>query len=196
MKAFGIIERGVKVGLQTTWSLGKIIFPVTLVVGILQYTVIIEWLMNLVKRRFHVLGNVLNLYAAIGAMQTLDMTVKQVFIIAIMLSFSHALLVKSSIAAKVGVNICVIAAVRIFLASISGWIIHILWQGGSEQASYGIMQFSNEEISGWLSIALHAIQQVSTGILQLAIIVIPLMIGIQWLDVFLHWISPFTRMLA
>ena len=36
-----------------------------------------------------VLGNFLNLYAAIGAILTLDLTVKEVFIIAVMLSFSH-----------------------------------------------------------------------------------------------------------
>lgn len=214
MKSSGIIKRGAKVGLQTTWSLGKIIFPVTLVVGILQHTVVIEWLMKLVKPLMSlfglpgeaaiplVLGNVLNLYAAIGAMLTLDMTVKQVFIIAIMLSFSHALLVESSIAAKVGVNIWVIAAIRIFLASISGWLIHILWQGGSEPAGYGLVEFSHEEVSGWFSITLHAIQQASIGIIQLAMIVIPLMIGIQWLkekkwlDVFSRKMSPFTRLLG
>lgn len=214
MNTLGTLKRGLRVGIETTWNLGKIIFPVTLIVGVLQHTIVLEWLIKLVKPLMSlfgltgeaaiplVLGNVLNLYAAIGAMLTLDLTVKQVFIIAIMLSFSHALLVESSIAAKVGVNIWFIAAIRIFLAAFSGWIIHLVWQGGNEQAKYGFIQPSGEEISGWLSIMWNAVEQATLGIIQLAIIVIPLMIGIQWLKekqwlaVFSRWMSPFTRMLG
>ena len=32
------VKRGLLAGLKTTWTLGKIIFPVTLIVTILQYT--------------------------------------------------------------------------------------------------------------------------------------------------------------
>lgn len=214
MKSIGTLKRGLKTGLHTTWSLGKIIFPVTIAVSILQYTIVLEWIIKAVKPLMSlfglpgeaaiplVLGNVLNLYAAIGAMLTLDLTVKQVFIIALMLSFSHALLVESSIAAKVGVNLWLVAAIRIVLASLFGWIVNLAWQGGAEQASFGLIQHSSEEISGWFSIVTNAVQQASTGIFQLAMIVIPLMIAIQWLkemkwvDKFSNGMSPFTRMLG
>lgn len=210
----GIVRRGLNVGLRTTWDLGKIIFPVTIVVGILQYTVVLDWLITVVKPFMSlfglpgeaaiplVLGNVLNLYAAIGAMLTLEMTVKQVFIIAIMLSFSHALLIESSIAAKVGVNLWFIAFIRIGLAVFAGWLIHLLWQGGSEQAGLGLVAQSGDEVSGWLAIFGKAIQQAAVGVLSLALIVIPLMIVIQWLkekqwvELFSRWMSPFTRMLG
>lgn len=214
MNTLATLKRGLRAGLETTWNLGKIIFPVTLIVGVLQHTIVLEWLIKLVRPFMSlfgltgeaaiplVLGNVLNLYAAIGAMLTLDLTVKQVFIIAMMLSFSHALLVESSIAAKVGVNIWFIAAIRIVLAAFSGWIIHLVWQGGNEQARYGFIQPSGEEISGSLSIIWNAVEQATLGIIQLAIIVIPLMIGIQWLKekqwlaVFSRWMAPFTKILG
>lgn len=213
MNWLGTVKRGFHVGLQTTWSLGKIIFPVTLIVGVLQYTVVIEWLVKLVSPLMGlfglpgeaaiplVLGNVLNLYAAIGAILSLDLTVKEVFIIAMMLSFCHSLLVETSIAKKVGVSIWVAGGIRVLLAALSAWIINFVWNGGNEQAKYGLIPQS-EEVSGWLAIVWNAVEHAAIGVLQLAAIVIPLMIGIQWLRekqwlaVFSRWMSPFTRMLG
>src|SRR5215210_3702043 len=90
---------GIKSGFRTTWELGKVIFPVTLIVSILQYTALYEVLLSGLTPVVALiglpneaaipltLGNLLNLYAAIGAMLTMDLTVKQVFILALMLSF-------------------------------------------------------------------------------------------------------------
>jgi hypothetical protein len=33
------MKRGIWVGLRTTWNLGKFIFPITLIMTVLQYTV-------------------------------------------------------------------------------------------------------------------------------------------------------------
>src|SRR3954447_5566312 len=122
------VKSGFKVGLKTTWTLSKVIFPVTLIVSVLQYTPVLKWviafiapLMNLLGLPGDaaiplVLGNFLNLYAGIGAILTLDLTVKEVFILATMLSFSHNLLIESGVAMKVGVKLWVILTVRIGLA--------------------------------------------------------------------------------
>ena len=103
-------KKGIMVGLKTTWTLGKIIFPVTLIVALLQHTPILPWVIKLITPLMNliglsgdtaiplVLGNFLNLYAAIGAILTLDLTVKEVFIVAVMLSFSHNMLIESSVA--------------------------------------------------------------------------------------------------
>jgi spore maturation protein SpmB len=88
----GTIKRGLVVGLQTSWTLGKVIFPVTLIVTLLRYTPILDWVIQVISPVMSwfglsgdaaiplVLGNFLNLYAAIGAILTLDLTVKEVFI--------------------------------------------------------------------------------------------------------------------
>ena len=210
----GTIKRGLVVGLQTSWTLGKVIFPVTLIVTLLRYTPILDWVIQVITPVMSwfglsgdaaiplVLGNFLNLYAAIGAILTLDLTVKEVFILAVMLSFSHNLLIESTVAAKVGVKIWVIVIVRVGLALISALLIHLVWNGGSELAQYGMIPKTEELATGWIPILWDGILKASIGILQLAAIVIPLMIAIQffkelkWLDVFSRWMSPVTRLLG
>lgn len=117
-EGMGTIKRGTLAGLKTIWTLGKIIFPLTLIVTVLRFTPIMHWLIKIVTPAMKwiglpceaaiplVLGNFLNLYAGIGAILTLDdLTVKHVFILAVMLSFSHNLLIESGVAASVGVKI-------------------------------------------------------------------------------------------
>ncbi|MHC0037821.1 nucleoside recognition domain-containing protein [Pseudoneobacillus sp. C159] len=210
----GSIKRGFFVGLKTTYTLGKIIFPVTLIVALLQYTPVLPWVMNLIAPGMGllglsgdaaiplVLGTFLNLYAAIGAILTLDLTVKEVFIIAVMLSFSHNLLVESGVAIKVGVKLWVVLLVRLGLAFLSAITIHLVWHGGSSIAQYGLIPAKEEKVTGIIAILIEAIQKAGIGIFQLAVIVIPLMIAIQilkdkkWLDVFSRWMSPVTRALG
>lgn len=207
-------KRGLMVGLKTTWTLGKVIFPVTLIVGILQHTPILQFIIEAIAPLMGifglsgeaaiplVIGNFLNLYAGIGAILTLDLTVKEVFILAIMLSFSHNLLVESTVAAKVGLKIWVILIVRLGLAIFSGIIINLAWNGGQELAQYGLVSKSEEAVSGFFPIILDAVQRGVMGIVQLAIIVIPLMILVQymkelgWLAVFSKWMAPFMKLLG
>lgn len=119
-----------------------------------------------------------------------------------MLSFSHNLLVESTVAAKVGLKIWAILAVRLGLAFVSALLINLAWKGGGELAQYGMVAKSEEVVTGFVPILLDATQRGLMGIIQLAIIVIPLMILVQymkelgWLDVFSRWMGPFTRMLG
>ncbi|MEW9052426.1 MAG: nucleoside recognition domain-containing protein [Neobacillus sp.] len=208
------MKKGLQVGLKTTWTLGKIIFPVTLIVAILQYTPVLPWLIELITPLMKllglsgdaaiplVLGTFLNLYAAIGAILTLDFTVKEVFILAVMLSFSHNLIIESTVALKVGVKLWIILLTRLGLAFVSAIVIHLVWQGGSETAKYGFISVEAEQVTGLGAILLAAIEKAGLGIFQLALIVIPLMIVIQflkdlqWLQKFSVMMSPITRSLG
>lgn len=207
-------KKGLRAGLMTTWSLGKVIFPITMIVGVLKHTPIMPWLIDLVTPFMSVLGlsgdaaiplvfgNVINLYAAIGAILTMEFTVKEVFIMAVMLSFSHNLFVESSVAKKVGVKLWVAVLVRISLAAFSAVIIHHVWNGGDEIAKYGLISSQGGQITGVLPVLWDAFSTACVGILQLAMIVIPLMMGIQilkdigWLAKFSKWMAPVTRMLG
>ena len=208
------IQKGLVNGLKTTWTLGKIIFPVTLIVYFLQFTPVLPWLIKIVSPFMGllglsgdaaipiVLGNLLNLYAGIGAILTLDLTVKEVFIIAVMLSFSHNLLIESSVAIKAGVKLWVILSVRIGLAIVSAILINLIWHGGSQLAKYGLVPKTVDEPNGLWQILLEGLEKAAIGVFQLAVIVIPLMIMIQilrdikWLDVFSKWMAPVTKMLG
>jgi hypothetical protein len=208
------LKKGLQVGFKTTWTLGKVIFPVTLIVAVLQYTPVLPWIIKIISPLMKliglsgdaaiplVLGNFLNLYAAIGAILTLDFSVKEVFILAVMLSFSHNLFVESGVAMKAGVKLWVVLVTRPGLALLSGAVINLVWHGGGETAKYGLIEQNAEPAVGVGGIIVEAIQKAGLGILQLAMIVIPLMIVIQilkdlqWLNKFSKTMSPLTKTLG
>ncbi|GEL76531.1 nucleoside recognition domain-containing protein [Tenuibacillus multivorans] len=208
------LKRGLQSGLNLTWTLGKVIFPITLIVTILQYTpvlpAIIEWLeplMGLLGLSGEaavplVLGNALNLYAGIAAIVSFDFTVKEVFILAMMLSFSHNLFIESTVAAKVGVKFWVIIVVRVGLAITAAMLINLFWNGGQELAQYGLISNEGPEPTGWMEISLTGLETAILSIIQLAAIVIPLMVVMQWLrdNHWMDWmsqkLSPFTKLLG
>jgi hypothetical protein len=187
------IKKGLLAGFQTTWTLSKVIFPITLILVILQYTPVLPWIINLVSPIMSifglrgeaaiplVLGNVLNLYAGIAGILSLELTVKEVFILAVMLSFSHNLFIETAVALKVGVKLWVVLLVRLGLASISAIVINLVWSGGSDIAKYGMAPKEVTIPDGWLEIILLGLQKASFGVLQLALVVIPLMVIIQYL---------------
>ncbi|CDQ39042.1 MULTISPECIES: nucleoside recognition domain-containing protein [Virgibacillus] len=211
---YGILHRGLQQGLHTTWTLGKVIFPITLIVTILQFTPVLPWvieqltpLMGLIGLSGEaavplVLGNSLNLYAGIAAIVSFDFTVKEVFIMAVMLSFSHNLFIESAVASKVGVSWWLIAGIRIALAIVSAVIINLVWNGGSEQAAYGFISNGDPALDGWGEIVLQGIQTAIIAVGQLALIVIPLMVVMQflrekgWLTILSNKFAPFTKVLG
>ncbi|MQR94945.1 nucleoside recognition domain-containing protein [Fictibacillus phosphorivorans] len=209
------LRKGTLAGLKTTWTLGKIIFPVTLLITLLSHTPVLDWLTSVLAPAMKwiglpgeaaiplVLGNFLNLYAGIGGILTLDsLTVQDVFILAVMLSFSHNLFIESGVAASVGIKLWVILIVRIGLALFSAFMINLLWDGGAEKAQYGFFPKPEAAPNGWGEITLTALEKASLGILQLALIVIPLMIIMQfmkdkgWLNKFSNWMAPAMKLLG
>lgn len=207
-------KNGLQSGIQTTWTLGKVIFPITLFVSVLQHTPVLQWLAKLITPIMGifglsgeaaiplVIGNFLNLYAGIGAILSLDLTVKEVFILALMLSFSHNLLIESSVAAKVGMKLWIILIVRLGLAFSSAIVVNLVWHGGNELAQYGFASKQNATPDNWLEIIGFSLQKACLGVLQLALIVIPLMLVIQFLKdlgllkTFTRWMAPVTKMLG
>lgn len=186
----------------------------TLILALLQPTPLFSWLIDLVTPLMKwfglsgdaavplVLGNLLGLYAAIGAMLTIELTVKEVFILAVMLSFSHNLIVESSVASRTGMSVWLMLAVRIGLAVVSSLLIAHLWDGGQELAQYGFVSPEAASPSGWGEIILAALKKAATGIVQLVAIVIPLMTIIQvlkerhWIEAASRWMAPVTKMLG
>jgi hypothetical protein len=208
------LKTGFLTGIKTTWTLSKVIFPITLLIVILQYTPVLPWVIDLVSPIMGifglrgdaaiplVLGNALNLYAAIAGILSLELTVKEVFILAVMLSFSHNIFIETTVALKVGVKLWVVLLVRFGLAAISAIVINLVWSGGSEIAQYGLAPTVANVPNGWMEIILLGLQKASFGALQLAMIVIPLMMIIQYLkdkqylQRFSQKIAPFTKVLG
>jgi hypothetical protein len=210
----GTLYRGLQQGGSTAWTLGKVIFPITLLVTILQFTPVLPWIIEILSPVMGlfglsgeaavplVLGNALNLYAAIGAIVSFEFTVKEVFIMAMMLSFSHNLFIESAVASKVGVSWWLIVGIRVGLAILAAAVINLAWHGGSEPAQYGLIPSAETVPAGWGEIIFQGLQTAFVAVIQLAIIVIPLMIIMQylreygWLTAFSNRFAPVTKMLG
>ncbi|WP_079710839.1 nucleoside recognition domain-containing protein [Paraliobacillus ryukyuensis] len=206
--------RGAKQGLQVTWTLSKVIFPITVIITILQYTPVFDWLIRIITPIMNsfglsgeaaiplVLGNSLNLYAGIAAIVSFDFTVKEVFIMAVMLSFSHNLFIESSVATRVGIRWPIIVGIRITLAILSALLINYFWDGGKSLAQYGLLTNHAQSPEGVVAITLEGFQTALISILQLAAIVLPLMIVLQffrelgWMDKISNVVAPFTRLMG
>ena len=210
----GTLKNGIFAGLKTTWTLSKVIFPITLIVVILQYTPVLPWIIDIISPFMGllglrgeaaiplVLGNALNLYAGIAGILSLELTVKEVFILATMLSFSHNIFIETGVALRVGVKIWIVLVVRFGLAIMSAIIINLVWQGGGEVAKYGALKVSQQVPDGWGEIILLGLQKATFGVLQLTLIVIPLMVIIQflkdrnYLQKFSEKLAPFTKIIG
>ncbi len=138
MNTVAVLKRGMHKGLQTMWSLTKVIVPVYIGVTFLKYTP----LMDIIAAFFQpfmsifglpgeasvalVLGNLLNLYAALGAISSLDLSAKSVTIIAAMLLISHSLLIESAVSARTGVSAVVMTVFRLSLSLAAGALLNII----------------------------------------------------------------------
>lgn len=207
-------KRGLQSGLKTSWILGKIVFPITLIMGVLKYTPVIDWIVLIFKPLMGwiglpgeaaiplVLGFVLNLYAGIGAILSMSLEVKEVFILAVMLSFAHNLIVETAVTSKMGVPAWLSLAIRIGMAFSSAFTIHLVWKGGQEKAQYGIFTPEQSEFQSWGQVFLDSFSNAFFGLIQLMVIIFPLMLVIQLLKEgnVLSWLAkmtrPFTKLLG
>lgn len=130
--------RGLKKGLFTLWKLTKIVVPVYFFVTFLKMTPILDMISKWFEPAMRliglpgeaslilVLGNCINLYAGIGAITSLTLSIKQITILAVMLSFSHSLFLETAVAKKTGVSLFLVVAIRLTLAIVSGLILNIV----------------------------------------------------------------------
>src|SRR5690625_154954 len=100
------IRAGFYKGLRTTWELTRIIVPVYVFVAFIVQTPLMDWLAAVIAPAMNVfglspeaaipltLGVITGLYAAIGAMASLQFTAGELFILAVMLGFAHNLFVE------------------------------------------------------------------------------------------------------
>lgn len=132
------LKRGFINGIKTLWILSKVLIPVYLIVTFIRLTPIIGWISIIFKPLMFlfglpgeaaivlVLGNTLNLYAALGAIASLTLTVKQITILAVMLAFSHSMIVETAIFKKLKVPALKIVSLRVGLSLVSGLFLNII----------------------------------------------------------------------
>lgn len=126
-------DRAVKPAVQTTLWLLKIMIPISLVVRLMQYYGVIAWLAQFLNPLFQYLGlpgasgiafltaASVTTYAGLAVMLSMELTLREATILAIMATLCHALPLESAVVKRVGSNPYAMALLRIaaaFLAAL------------------------------------------------------------------------------
>ncbi|BCJ87929.1 nucleoside recognition domain-containing protein [Effusibacillus dendaii] len=207
---WGVWKRGLQAGLKTTWILSKIIVPVTIAVTFLKHTPVISWVVSLFAPVMNWLGlpgeaaivlafgYILNLYAAIGAMFVLPLSSYAIFVLAIMLSFCHNLLVETAVAKRMGLSATVVFLIRLSASFGSAVLIRLFAGSGQAAADGKIGQVPLDPYfwqMGLFQFVGELLHQAWSAVWQLAIIVIPLMLAIQILKE-IHFLDRLSRIMG
>ncbi|NMB11558.1 MAG: nucleoside recognition protein [Firmicutes bacterium] len=130
---------GLKNGVDTIWELAKVIIPLTVVIAVLKET---GWLGLLAGRMEPlmsvlglpgeaalalVVGYFVNIYSAIAVILAIDLTVKQVTIVAVMISICHGIFLESAITSRTGVKAWPLAFMRILVSILAGLSVNWLF---------------------------------------------------------------------
>jgi len=131
-----ILKNGLMNGLQVTWELAKAIVPFYFLITFVKHTPALDWISKVCEPFMSylglpgeaslplVLGNALNLYPALGAIEALSMNGKQITIIAVMLLFSHSLFLELAVTKKAGVGVTPVLFLRLLMAIFAGFALN------------------------------------------------------------------------
>jgi len=187
----GMIQRGLRQGLITTWELSKVIVPISAIITLLNHTPVIEWVTALCTPLMGwiglpgeativlVLGFVLNLYAAIGAMLALSLATPELLILSVMLSFCHNLFVEGAVAKRLGLSAAIVIGIRLVTALVSGYLLHLVLGNEVRTLTSDYVHTTSYLWDAPGAALTDVLDTLVTGIWQLALIVVPLMLVIQ-----------------
>jgi hypothetical protein len=131
------IKVGIKDGFKCCFDLAKFIVPVTFAFSILKETFIFKQITYFLSpymgfvglpgsAAFTVLLGFFSLYAAVGSILPLGLTVKETTIVAMILLTAHTLIIEGGVLKQLKLNYIKLTAFRILMAFFIGAIINFL----------------------------------------------------------------------
>jgi hypothetical protein len=129
---------GLKAGLQTFWALARVMIPAYGATLVLERLGVIEWLARAARPLMSLLGlpgdaavplivgYVLNIYAAVGSMQALGLSSRQITVLAIAILIGHNLLVEGAVLHKAGMNGFAFGILRVVAGLIAAAVANLL----------------------------------------------------------------------
>ncbi|OPZ45483.1 MAG: hypothetical protein BWY94_01312 [Actinobacteria bacterium ADurb.BinA094] len=132
------LRLGVLSGLRTFWELAKVMIPAYGITLVLDRLGVIARLAGVARPLMQVLGlpgdaavplvvgYVLNIYAAVGSMQALDLTMRQITVLAVAILIGHNLVVEGAVLHKAGMNGFAFGALRIVAGLVAAIIANLL----------------------------------------------------------------------
>ena len=119
------VHVGARSGLHTFWILARAMIPAYLLALILKELGVIDWLAHVAGPVTSLLGlpgdaavplalaYILNLYAAVGAMQALSLSAQQITVLALAILIGHNLIVEGAVLRRTGMNALFFTALRV-----------------------------------------------------------------------------------
>lgn len=133
-----MVFRGARKALVVTFDLAKVMVPVYTATTILRHSGILFHVSDMLQPVTSVvglpgeaslvliLGALVNLYAAIGAMAGISLTPEQVTILSMMLLTCHNLPMETTVTQKLGLPVWVAVGVRASVALLVGSVLNLL----------------------------------------------------------------------
>ncbi len=134
------LKRGVLNGVAIVFIMVKVIVPCYIAIEFIKHTGLIDIIGRFFKPAMGLLGlpgeaalgliagYLINLYAAIAVITPLNLSTKDITIIALILGISHSLTMETPVTQRTGVNGWPLLAVRIIFSLLSGALLNILWK--------------------------------------------------------------------
>jgi len=134
----GTFKRGFHKGITTLWELTKVVVPVYAVITFFKYTPVLDWIAGICAPFMQflglpgeasvvlVLGKLINLYAALGAITSLELSSREITILAVMLLLSHSLPMEGAVAQKAGGSGVFMTGIRIGVSIIAGLLMNLI----------------------------------------------------------------------
>lgn len=135
----GMIRRGVRVGLRTTWELAKIVVPTAVLVAVFKASGFLDNVTEFFSPYMGYFGlsgeaavvlfsgYFVNLYAAAGSIIALELPFAEVTVLAVMLTFCHSLLVELPISKKAGSPLFYIFLIRLAASLGMGLLLGVIF---------------------------------------------------------------------
>ncbi|MCK8826666.1 nucleoside recognition protein [Natroniella acetigena] len=135
---FNAVKRGCKKAFVTYIDLIKIIVPVYILVTFLKNIGIIEYLAGFFSPMMQLFGlpgeavvvlmtgYFLNLYAAIGAISSLQLGIREITILGAMLGLAHSLIIEGAVMKKMRVNVLKLVILRVGTSLVVGVILNLI----------------------------------------------------------------------
>lgn len=139
-----VVKQAAPRALKTIWWIFKITATVSFIMFLLKYTGILAWIATAVSPVFHIFGlpgdaalayvsaYFINIYSGIAVISTLDMTVRQITILATMNLAAHAMVAETAIQKKTGTPIKHMVIVRTLASITLGIVMNLVLPGRPE----------------------------------------------------------------
>ncbi|HYH02359.1 MAG TPA: nucleoside recognition domain-containing protein [Bacillota bacterium] len=138
-----ILWTGLREGIQASWSIIKIMVPISFGVALIKYFGIVNELSRVLSPLCCFLGlrgeailalisgYLINCYSAIAVMATLALSAKEVTILATMLLLCHTLPIEMGVQKKAGGAFGVILLTRLFSSLMAGFVLNLIIPGNT-----------------------------------------------------------------